>query len=88
MTVLTSESALLGTAARLPRVNLLPPEIAAQRKARRIQAGLGVALASSVVLVGGLWFLASQSVSSAQEDLAAAEQTRTALQPTSAASRR
>ena len=80
MTVLTSESTLLGTGARLPRVNLLPPEIAEQKKARRIQAGLGVALASSVVLVGGLWFMASQSVSSAQEELAAAQSTRTALQ--------
>lgn len=74
MTVLTSESSVLGTAVRLPRVNLLPPEIAEQRKARRIQAGLGLVALSSVALVGGLYLMANHSVSAAQSDLAAAEQ--------------
>jgi hypothetical protein len=50
MTVLTSESTLLGTTTgRLPRVNLMPPEVAQARAMRRVQMGLGAVGVGAVV---------------------------------------
>jgi Tfp pilus assembly protein PilN len=80
VTVLTSESTLLGTTGRLPRVNLLPPEIAEAKKAKRIQGALGVAGLASLALVGGLYLMANQSLSSAQTDLASAQEQKGQLQ--------
>lgn len=54
------------------RVNLLPPEIAEQNRARRIQAGLGVAVAASVALVALLYLMQVAKVNDAEEDLAVA----------------
>jgi Tfp pilus assembly protein PilN len=53
----------------LPRVNLLPPEIAEVRRMRRIQLGLGGAVLGAVGVVALLYVAASSSVSSAQTDL-------------------
>lgn len=62
----------------LPRVNLLPPEIAERRVFRRVQGGLGAGVAAVLVLMVFVVLAASHSVSSAESDLAAsqAEQTR------------
>ena len=64
----------------LPRVNLLPPEIAESRRLRRIQLGLGGAVLGAVGIVALLYVAASSSVSSAQSDLDAANAKNTALQ--------
>ncbi len=79
MTVLTSESSALLTGARLPRVNLLPPEIAEQKRARKVQMGLGAAVLGAVSVVGLLFVSASHSVSSAQSSLDAAQSQQTSL---------
>jgi Tfp pilus assembly protein PilN len=81
MTVLTSESTFLGTTTgRLPRVNLMPPEVAEAKAMRRVQMGLGAAGLASVAVVGVLYVSASHSVSSAQSDLADAKTQTTSLQ--------
>jgi Tfp pilus assembly protein PilN len=66
--------------AALPRVNLLPPEIAEKRRARKIQAGLGAAVAASVVGVGAAYLMAHSSASQAQSDLANAQAQTSRLQ--------
>ena len=69
----TSEPQLVGTGlATLPRVNLLPPEIAERRRFRRIQYGLGAGALATVGVVGVLLLSASAAVSSANEELEAA----------------
>ena len=81
MTVLTSESNLLGTTTgRLPRVNLMPPEVAEAKAMRRVQMALGAAGLASVAVVGALYVSASHSVSSANSDLTAAKSQTTTLQ--------
>ncbi len=55
--------------ATLPRVNLLPPEIAEAAKFRRLQTLLGVAVGVTLLLVGALWFMARSSADSAQTRL-------------------
>ena len=66
--------------ATLPRVNLLPPEIEAQRRFRKVQTGLGLAAAASVGLVGVMVLLANGQVNDAQQDLDAQNARATALQ--------
>lgn len=80
MTVLSSESSVLATGARLPRVNLLPPEIAEGQKLRKVQLGLGVAVLGSAAVMGVLFVSASHSVTSAQTSLDTANATTTDLQ--------
>ena len=81
MTVLTSESNLLGTTTgRLPRVNLMPPEVAEAKAMRRVQMGLGAAGLAAVGVVGLLFVSASHSVSAAQSDLTEAKAQTTSLQ--------
>ncbi len=55
----------------LPRVNLLPPEIAERRRFRRVQWGLGGGLALTVGLVGLLYAGAVGSVGEATTELEA-----------------
>jgi Tfp pilus assembly protein PilN len=64
----------------LPKVNLLPPEIAEERVVRRAKAGLAAGLACCAVVVGFLYTAAHHSVASAQTDLDQATAQRTALQ--------
>lgn len=64
----------------LPRVNLLPPEIAETRRFRRIQMGLGGAVLGAVGIVALLYVAASSSVANAQTDLDAATTTHASLQ--------
>lgn len=66
--------------AALPRVNLLPREIQERRRARQVQVVLGAAVAGSAVLVGALFLNAHHGVSSAQSDLASAQQKQQSLQ--------
>lgn len=81
MTVLTSETQLTwGTTATLPRVNLLPPEIAEKRAFRRIQFALGAAILGAVGVIALLYVGATSSVSHAQSDLSASQATNTQLQ--------
>jgi Tfp pilus assembly protein PilN len=68
------------TLATLPRVNLLPPEIAAAQRLRAVQAGLGVGVLASLVVVGGLFVAASGQEHSAQSDLDTAKAKGTSLQ--------
>jgi Tfp pilus assembly protein PilN len=64
----------------LPRVNLLPPEIAESRRFRRIQLGLGGAVLGAVGVVALLYVGATSSVSSAQSNLDTANARHTSLQ--------
>lgn len=68
----------------LPRVNLLPPEIAEGRRMRRIQVGLGGAVVGALGVVALLYVGASSSVSSAQTELDAANARHASLQAESA----
>jgi Tfp pilus assembly protein PilN len=79
MTVLTADTSLIGTTKHtLPRVNLIPPEIAQQRQFRRVQMMLGAVGVGAVGVVGLLYLSATHSVSSAQHQLdQAAQQTTT-----------
>jgi Tfp pilus assembly protein PilN len=73
MTAMTTNEPLVGTGlASLPRVNLLPPEIAEGRRFRRIQYGLGAGVLAAVGAVGLAFLLASGSVNTANAELEAA----------------
>jgi Tfp pilus assembly protein PilN len=69
VTIISSEQRLGMTTARMPRVNLIPPEIAEKAMFRKVQIGLGVGVAAAVGVVGLLTLSASHSVSSAQASL-------------------
>jgi Tfp pilus assembly protein PilN len=80
-TVRTDVEQLAGSGlATLPRVNLLPPEIAEQRRFRRIQYGLGAGVLAAVGLVATGFVLATGSVSAAGEELALANAENARLQ--------
>lgn len=64
----------------LPSVNLLPPEIAEAARQKRAQVAMGLAVAAAVVVVGGLYVQAHQSVNAANNQLATAQQQQTRLQ--------
>lgn len=71
--VATDTQLIGGGLALLPRVNLLPPEIAERRAFRQVQAGLGGAVAAAVVALGFLVVAAGSGVTKANEDLASAQ---------------
>ena len=64
----------------MPRVNLLPPEIAEERKLRQAKLGLGAGVVACAAVVGLLYSNAHGSVVSAQSDLDRATSQKTALQ--------
>lgn len=64
----------------LPRVNLLPPEIAEGARFRRIQYGLGGGLLATVGVVALLYLAAVGGVNDATTELETANTTNTALQ--------
>jgi Tfp pilus assembly protein PilN len=68
------------TLAMLPRVNLLPPEIADAQRLRTVQAGLGAGVLAALVVVGGLFVAATGQQHSAQSDLDTAKAKGTTLQ--------
>lgn len=63
-----------------PRVNLLPSEIAEEQRFRSLRAVLALAVVAAVAGVGGLWYLAHNQVSAAEEGLATAQATNVTLQ--------
>jgi Tfp pilus assembly protein PilN len=65
---------------RLPRVNLLPPEIHEAAKFRRFQFAMAGAGVAAVAVVGGLAYMAHGQVSSAKSQLAAAQAEQSNLQ--------
>jgi Tfp pilus assembly protein PilN len=70
VTVSSAESRVLASGTLLlPRVNLLPPEIAEKAAFRKVQIGLGATLVAAVGVVGMLYASAGHSVSSAQSRL-------------------
>jgi Tfp pilus assembly protein PilN len=73
-----STQTLTGTPT-LPRVNLLPPEIAEARRFRRVRVGLGAAVAVSVLGVGALYMHAHSGVGAAQQQLTQAQDENTSL---------
>lgn len=66
--------------AALPRVNLLPPEIAEKVRARKLQVGMGAAVAASVVGVVAGYLMAHSGATSAKNDLAASQAETSRLQ--------
>lgn len=65
--------------AAMPRVNLLPPEIAEQVRFRRVQGGLAAAVVLALAAVGFLYFLAMNDANSAQDELATVQQQNATL---------
>jgi Tfp pilus assembly protein PilN len=65
----TKEATLLGTYV-VPRVNLLPPEIAAKRGERRSYALMGLAVAGAGVTVAALYLGQASKVSAAKHEKA------------------
>jgi Tfp pilus assembly protein PilN len=80
VTVVSSEVRLGMAATALPRVNLLPPEIAEKAKLRKVQVGLGSGVVAAVGVVALLFVSASHSVSTAQTSLDQAQSQATSLQ--------
>jgi Tfp pilus assembly protein PilN len=66
--------------AALPRVNLMPPEIAEAERFRQIQLALGGAIALVVLLVGFLYWHEHSAVKAAQQSLDQAKAQQTSLQ--------
>jgi len=64
----------------LPRVNLLPPEIAERTRFRRIQYGLGGGVLATVGVVALLYLVAVGSVNDAASELETTNTRNTALQ--------
>lgn len=64
--------------AGMPRVDLMPPEIAERRALRRLQTTCLAAVGATVLIIGALYYQAHSSVNSAQDRLtsAQAEQSR------------
>ncbi len=75
MTELVEQTRLAGGLSTLPRVNLLPPEIAERARFKKIQAGLVGALVLAVAGVGFLYVGATGSVSDAQGTLETSQAT-------------
>lgn len=64
----------------MPRVNLMPQELAEASKFRRLQYALGASLLVSVGIVGALTYQAQHGVHTAKSQLAAAQAEQTRLQ--------
>jgi Tfp pilus assembly protein PilN len=80
VTVVSSEVRLGMTATAMPRVNLLPPEIAEKAKLRKVQIGLGSGVVAAVGVVALMFISASHSVSTAQTSLDQAQSQAASLQ--------
>jgi Tfp pilus assembly protein PilN len=63
----------------MPRVNLMPPEIAEAARFRRLQFAMGGAVVAAVAIVGALYVNAHSGVKAAESDLAAAKAESTNL---------
>jgi Tfp pilus assembly protein PilN len=74
------DTAAPAVAPSLPRVNLLPPEIAEAAKFRRFQFAMGAAVVAAIFAVGALDVHEHSGVRAAQQGLATAQAQHTALQ--------
>lgn len=72
---LTSVSEAFGAAARLPSVNLLPPEIIESRTFQRTQRVLGAAVLLVLVALAGAYALAVRDTNAAADSLAVSKAT-------------
>lgn len=72
---LTSVSDAFGAAARLPSVNLLPPEIIESRTFRRTQRVLGATVLLVLVALAGAYTLAVRDTTAAADSLAVSKAT-------------
>jgi Tfp pilus assembly protein PilN len=63
----------------MPRVNLMPPEIAAAARFRRVQFAMGGAVVAAVAIVGALYVNAHSKVGAAQAELDSAKAESTNL---------
>lgn len=73
-------STLTGVAeGTFPHVDLLPEEIAQERKFRATRALLSLVVIGSVLVTGGLYFVATSQVNQATDDLASATTQQAAL---------
>jgi Tfp pilus assembly protein PilN len=66
--------------AAMPRVNLMPPEIAEAERLRKLQLAMGCAVLASAAIVGLLYMHEKSGVSGAQQQLATAQAQQTSLQ--------
>jgi Tfp pilus assembly protein PilN len=64
----------------MPRVNLMPPEIAEAERLHRLQRAMVGAVLVSALAVGGLYWHTKQGVASAQNDFATSQSQHTSLQ--------
>ena len=64
----------------LPRVTLLPPEVREAARFRRFQLAMVGAGVAAVAIVGGLYYSAHASVTSAKSELSTAQATQSNLQ--------
>jgi Tfp pilus assembly protein PilN len=76
----TTQTVQTAGVAAMPRVNLMPPEIAEAERFRRLQLCMGGAVVFSAVLVGVLYQHAKSGISSAQSELTGAQTQQSALQ--------
>jgi len=70
----------VGVSTTMPRVNLLPTEIAEAAKFRRFQLAMGAAVVGALAIVGFLYVHGKSDVSSAQSDLQSAQAQQAAAQ--------
>ncbi len=66
--------------AQMPRVNLLPPEIAEAAKLKRLKVMLGALLLAAMAAVVLIYFFVSSQLGGAQDDLSTAQAQGNALQ--------
>jgi hypothetical protein len=78
--VATATAPVLQRSAAFPRVNLLPPAIAAEARVRRAKLVLVGGAAIAAALIGGMYVMAQNDVASAQDSLDTAQAQATKLQ--------
>lgn len=78
--VATAPAPVLQRSAAFPRVNLLPPAIAAEARVRRAKLVLVGGAAIAAALIGGMYVMAQNDVASAQDSLDTAQVQATKLQ--------
>lgn len=77
---MTTETVQTAPIAALPRVNLLPPEIAEAARFRQVQLAMGGAVLVAALAVAGLYVHAKSGVHSAQNGLTTAQSQQAGLQ--------
>jgi Tfp pilus assembly protein PilN len=76
----TTQTVQTAGVAAMPRVNLMPPEIAEAERFRRLQAVMVLAVLVAVAIVAGLYMHARSGVSAAKQQLSLAQAQHDSLQ--------